>query len=42
MEADETTVKDGSHVLCMYKCEDSAKLQVSLRGRSFEPEAGYF
>ena len=28
MEADETTIKDGSHVLCLYKCEDSSKLQV--------------
>jgi dedicator of cytokinesis protein 3 len=30
MEADETTIKDGGHVLCLYKCEDPAKLQVSI------------
>ena len=29
MDADETTVKDGSHVLCVYKCEDPAKIEVS-------------
>ena len=28
MEADETTIKDGGHVLCLYKCEDSLKFQV--------------
>ena len=26
MEADETTIKDGEHVLCLYKCEDPNKL----------------
>jgi hypothetical protein len=30
MEADETTIKDGGHILCLYKCEDPAKLQVSI------------
>ena len=30
MEADETTIKDGGHVLCLYKCEDSLKFQVRL------------
>ena len=43
MDADETTVKDGSHVLCVYKCEDPAKIEVriSLRfsflGNDFSP-----
>ena len=27
MEADETTIKDGDHVLCLYKCEDAHKIQ---------------
>ena len=26
MEADETTIKDGSHSLCVYKCEDAEEL----------------
>ena len=29
MEADETTVKDGDHVLCLYKCEDVHKIESS-------------
>ena len=27
MDADETTIKDGDHVLCLYKCEDSYRLK---------------
>ena len=27
MEADETTIKDGDHILCLYKCEDSYRLK---------------
>ena len=27
MEADETTIKDGEHILCLYKCEDSYRLK---------------
>ena len=29
MEADETTIKDGSHSLCVYKCEDADHLDPS-------------
>ena len=29
MEADETTIKDGSHSLCVYKCEDADYLSGS-------------
>ena len=29
MEADETTIKDGSHSLCVYKCEDAEHLSGS-------------
>ena len=29
MEADETTIKDGSHSLCVYKCEDAEHLDPS-------------
>ena len=34
MDADETTIKDGSHVLCVYKCEDPAKMEVRIRSFS--------
>ena len=27
MDMDETTLKDGSHNLCLYKCEDSARFE---------------
>ena len=27
MDADETTIKDGDHVLCLYKCEDDYRLK---------------
>jgi hypothetical protein len=27
MEPDETTIKDGSHSLCVYKCEDGDQLR---------------
>ena len=29
MDMDETTVKDGAHTLCMYKCEDSVRFENS-------------
>ena len=29
MDADETTIKDGDHVLCLYKCEDVYRLKDS-------------
>ena len=27
MDMDETTIKDGTHNLCLYKCEDAAKFE---------------
>ena len=27
MDADETTIKDGDHILCLYKCEDAYRLK---------------
>ncbi len=27
MELDQTTLKDGSHTLCLYKCEDPFRLE---------------
>ena len=29
MEMDETTIKDGSHTLCLYKCEDPGRFEKS-------------
>ena len=36
MEADETTIKDGSHSLCVYKCEDADQLSKSSSDPSWQ------